>query len=47
MFDSSAIAIAQTHYLYVTIFVFTQNASTAISTDFSPSACLLKICVRT
>ena len=39
---ASAIAIAQTHYLYVTIFVFTQNASTVIPTDFSASASLVK-----
>ncbi|WP_445249708.1 hypothetical protein [Microcoleus sp. OTE_8_concoct_300] len=42
LFHSSAIAIAQTHYLYVTIFVFTQNASTVIPTDFSASASLVK-----
>ncbi|MEG4350103.1 hypothetical protein QUA74_10210 [Microcoleus sp. LAD1_D3] len=55
MFHSSAIAIAiaiaQTHYLYVTIFVCTQNAPTVIpteiATDCSASASLLKICVRT
>ncbi|MEG3847985.1 hypothetical protein QT971_11220 [Microcoleus sp. herbarium19] len=47
LFHSSAIAIAQTHYLYVTIFVCTQNAPTAIPTDFSASASLLNICVRT
>ncbi|MCZ0899748.1 hypothetical protein ON021_27020 [Microcoleus sp. HI-ES] len=48
---ASAIAIAQTHYLYVTIFVCTQNAPTAIpieiATDCSASASLLNICVRT
>ncbi|WP_445240994.1 hypothetical protein [Microcoleus vaginatus] len=53
MFHSSAIAIAiaQTHYLYVTIFVCTQNApnviTTEIATDCSASASLLNICVRT
>ncbi|MEG4496899.1 hypothetical protein QUB05_06000 [Microcoleus sp. F10-C6] len=47
MFHSSAIAIAQTHYLYVTIFVCTQNAATVIPTDFSASASLLTIGVRT
>ncbi|MEG4806689.1 hypothetical protein QUA82_03285 [Microcoleus sp. F8-D3] len=51
LFHSSAIAIVQTHYLYVTIFVCTQNASTVspieIATDCSASASLLNICVRT
>ncbi|WP_041622744.1 hypothetical protein [Oscillatoria nigro-viridis] len=51
LFQSSAIAIAQTHYLYVTIFVCTQNAPSAIpieiATDCSASASLLNICVRT
>ncbi|MEG4838982.1 MULTISPECIES: hypothetical protein [unclassified Microcoleus] len=53
LFHSSAIAIAiaPTHYLYVTIFVCTQNAPNVIpiesATDCSASASLLNICVRT
>jgi len=42
LFHSKESAIVQTHYLYVTIFVFTQNASTVIPTDFSASASLVK-----